>query len=116
MTDHDDTETITHLHELLHETLAADIECQCGELTNPSDGLFFKDCPRHVHLPEFIAATANALPALLAAYVARAQADVANAFVAWAAANEIAAPPLDWAWFGEITRRYSNLHEEADRD
>lgn len=38
-------------------------------------------------------------------------AEVANAFMAWAAKNEIAEPPLDWAWFGEIARRYSPLHE-----
>lgn len=41
---------------------------------------------------------------------ADAQAEVANAFMAWAAANEVAEPPLDWAWFGEILRRYSPLY------
>lgn len=44
--------------------------------------------------------------------VAEAEAEVSNAFMAWAAKNEIAAPPLDWNWFGEIARRYSPLHEE----
>lgn len=38
-------------------------------------------------------------------------ADAANAFMSWAAKNEIAEPPLDWAWFGEIARRYSPLYE-----
>lgn len=43
------------------------------------------------------------------------QAEVANAFVEWAAKNEIAEPPLDWAWFGEIARRYSPLHEQHEK-
>lgn len=42
--------------------------------------------------------------------------EVANAFIAWAAKNEIAKPPLDWAWFGEIARRYSPLHEEHNAE
>lgn len=54
----------------------------------------------------------NAMNAAVREHVDRAQAQVANAFVAWAAANEIAEPPLDWAWFGEIARRYSPLYEE----
>lgn len=53
--------------------------------------------------------------AVLEAHEAHVQAEVAAAFVAWAAKNEIAEPPLDWAWFGEIVRRYSPLHEEHAR-
>jgi hypothetical protein len=45
---------------------------------------------------------------------ADAGAGVANAFVQWAVVNEIAEPPLDWNWFGEIARRYSPLHEESE--
>lgn len=57
---------------------------------------------------------ANALSAAVREHVDRAQAEVANAFVGWAAYNEIAEPPLDWAWFGEIARRYSPLHVEHE--
>ncbi|HKY59264.1 MAG TPA: hypothetical protein VJL80_14600 [Aeromicrobium sp.] len=53
---------------------------------------------------------------IVAARVADAHAEVANAFVAWAAKNEIAEPPLDWSWFGEIARRYSPLHEDYGTD
>ena len=31
-------------------------------------------------------------------------AGVGAKFAEWAAKNEIAEPPLDWAWFGEIVR------------
>lgn len=58
----------------------------------------------------------NAINAAVREHVNRAQAEVANAFVEWAGPNEIAEPPLDWAWFGEIARRYSPLHEEHDQD
>lgn len=55
----------------------------------------------------------DTVKAIIAMRVARAEAEVANAYVRWGMKNEIAAP-LDWAWFGEISRRYSPLHEEYD--
>ena len=54
------------------------------------------------------------LAAFEAAVRREAEAEVANAFVAWAAKNEIAEPPLDWKWFGEIARRYSPLYGGGD--
>ena len=41
------------------------------------------------------------------------QAEVARAFAAWAAKNEIGPVPLDWAWFGEITRRFLPEYEHG---
>lgn len=42
----------------------------------------------------------------VAGLIEAAQSEVADAFVAWAMANEIAEPPLDWAGFGQIRARY----------
>lgn len=56
----------------------------------------------------------DALARRVAERIAARQAEVANSFVRWADKNEIAEPPLDWAWFGEIARRYSPLHEEHE--
>lgn len=41
------------------------------------------------------------------------QIEVARAFQAWAATNEIA-ENIDWKWFGEICRRYSDIYETGD--
>ena len=60
-----------------------------------------------------IAALRNAAPALIAA--ARERDELLAAVGKWAAKNEIAAPPLDWAWLGEILRRYDPTHEENNR-
>lgn len=61
-----------------------------------------------------IVAARNALPALIDA--ARERDQVVAAVSAWAAANEIAAPPLDWAWLGEILRRYDPAHAANTRE
>lgn len=53
---------------------------------------------------------------LIAQARAEGAAEAANAFVEWGRKNEIAEPPLDWKWFGEIARRYSPLHEEHGSD
>jgi len=42
--------------------------------------------------------------------------EVARAVLAWSMVAEIAEPPLDWAWFGEIMRRYLPEFEHAPDD
>lgn len=59
-------------------------------------------------------ALASLVEAEVAAAEVRGEARAANAFVEWAHKNEIDEPPLDWAWFGEIARRYSPLHEQYE--
>jgi hypothetical protein len=56
------------------------------------------------------------LAAAVEAILTARQAEVANAFFewGWGMANEVSGVPLDWAWFGEITRRYSPRHEHYD--
>lgn len=74
------------------------------------------DCPScNYYLPpgEFRPESKCVLEAAVEDLMAHARDEVASAFVAWAAKNEIAEPPLDWAWFGEIARRYSSLHEAS---
>ena len=44
-----------------------------------------------------------------------AEAEVANAFVRWGAANEIG-EQIDWASFGAIAEEYSPLHENYGKD
>lgn len=70
-----------------------------------------------VHLPSHKAQTVLHSADCLDAAVREAEQRVASAFVEWAMKNEVAEPPLDWAWFGEITRRYWPHHPEyrADR-
>lgn len=60
----------------------------------------------------FITIDVDTLARRIAERIAARQAEVADSFVRWGMENEIAIPPIDWAWFGEIARRYSTLHEE----
>lgn len=50
------------------------------------------------------------------AVAAEARAEVGDRFSEWAAKNEIANPPLDWAWFGEIVYWTGSQHHVDNSD